>query len=136
MIKKFLFRKAQKSDDDIGRNTNKNTIDKKQIQGSVKKSNCPLANPYPAVHKGGINAVAMATPGMALLFSVRDAATIPAKPPKNAINTSKTVGDVLDNISDCASVNGDNLKYSAEVRMEITAAKTKFFNDLKSTLNH
>ena len=28
----------------------------------LAKSNFPIANPYPTVHKGGINAVAIATP--------------------------------------------------------------------------
>lgn len=33
-----------------------------------KKLRLPLAIPYPAVHKGGMRAVAMATPGMTFHF--------------------------------------------------------------------
>ncbi len=44
--------------------------------------------PKPAVQSGGIKAVAIATPGIAFPFSFVAPATIPAKPPKNAIRTS------------------------------------------------
>lgn len=48
----------------------------------------PVAKPKPAVHSGGINAVAMATPGIGLPFSTRVIAITPTKPPKKAISTS------------------------------------------------
>lgn len=55
----------------------------------MKYLNCRVANPNPAVHSGGISAVAMATPGMTVdVRSLRDWATIPARPPKKAISTS------------------------------------------------
>ena len=54
-----------------------------------------VAIPYPAVQRGGIKAVAMATPGITVeVLSLRDWATMPAKPPNKAINTSHMVGDV------------------------------------------
>lgn len=55
----------------------------------MKNLNCPVASPKPAVQSGGISAVAIATPGMTVeLRSLRDCATIPARPPKKAISTS------------------------------------------------
>ena len=50
--------------------------------------NWSVASPNPAVQSGGIKAVAIATPGMTVeVRSLRDWATIPAKPPNSAINT-------------------------------------------------
>lgn len=43
------------------------------------------AKPYPAVQRGGIRAVASATPGMGFSFSTRVIAMAPTKPPKKAI---------------------------------------------------
>ena len=51
------------------------------------------AIPYPTVHKGGIRAVAIATPGNTVrvpVLSLTEAAITPANPPKNAIAISKT----------------------------------------------
>ena len=42
----------------------------------------PKANPYPAVHKGGINAVAIATPGIGFPPSTLVMAITPTSPPK------------------------------------------------------
>ena len=47
-----------------------------------------LAIPNPAVHKGGIRAVAIATPGRMFPLSLEAMATIPAAPPNRAIRTS------------------------------------------------
>ena len=55
----------------------------------------PVARPYPAVHKGGISAVAIATPEKTVPFSFLHCSNIPAKPPNRAIMTSKIVGLVL-----------------------------------------
>ena len=63
-----------------------------------------VANPYPAVHRGGIKAVAMAIPAMVLVnsfFLLR--AIIKASPPVMAIKTSRTSGCVLAIISGVAS---------------------------------
>jgi len=69
-----------------------------------KKLKLPVAKPYPAVHKGGINAVAMATPATVFVCGEgRLIATINAKPPQIAINTSRTSGLVLAKISGVAS---------------------------------
>ncbi len=62
-------------------------------------SYCLVASPYPAVQRGGISAVAIATPGITLLGLLRVIPIIPAVPPTNAIITSHIVGLVLDNIS-------------------------------------
>ena len=58
----------------------------------AKKIKLPLAIPYPAVQSGGIKAVAIATPGIALPLIFLVTATIPAPPPKIATRTSKNVG--------------------------------------------
>ncbi len=63
-----------------------------------------VAKPYPAVHNGGIKAVAMAIPAMVLVISrCLLNATINANPPAIAINTSRTSGWVLAKISGVAS---------------------------------
>ena len=55
----------------------------------MKKRNCPVASPKPAVQRGGMRAVAMATPGMTVdVRSCRVCATMPARPPNRAISTS------------------------------------------------
>ena len=52
-------------------------------------SNLPFAIEYPQVHNGGINAVAIATPGITVfVLSIFVCPMIPASPPKNAISTS------------------------------------------------
>ena len=70
----------------------------------------PLARPKPAVQSGGINAVAIATPGMTLPLLFVELATMPAKPPKKAISTSYTVGCVRASSSLCASSRGVSRK--------------------------
>ena len=75
----------------------------------------PVANPNPAVHSGGINAVAIATPGITLPFSLVATATIPARPPTKAMNTSYMVGEVRANNSDCTSSSGVKAKYIVAV---------------------
>ena len=52
-----------------------------------KKLKLPVARPYPAVQRGGINAVAIATPGIGLPFSTRVTAITPTNPPKKVKNT-------------------------------------------------
>lgn len=64
----------------------------------------PIARPYPAVQSGGINAVAIATPGTTLVLILLDVANIPATPPKKATNRSKMLGCVRDNNSGTSSV--------------------------------
>ena len=59
----------------------------------------PFARANPVTQSGGMRAVAMATPGMALDLSFRDPEMMPAIPPKVAINTSSIVGFVLARIS-------------------------------------
>jgi len=69
-----------------------------------------VANPKPAVQSGGINAVAMATPGIAFVWSCLDMDTMPAMPPKRATNTSSNVGNVLACSSLVICPNGVNIK--------------------------
>ena len=79
------------------------------------------------MHKGGIKAVAIDTPGITLLFSFLVPATIPANPPNKAMNTSHIVGVVLANSSDFASWIGEMQKYKNETLILIIAATMKFF---------
>ena len=59
-------------------------------------SHLPFAIENPQVQSGGIKAVAIATPGITVfVLSSLVCPMIPAIPPKNAISTSKKVGDVL-----------------------------------------
>ena len=81
-----------------------------------KKSRLPPAIPYPAVQSGGINAVAMATPGITLLFSVLVLPIAPAMPPAKAIKTSHIVGLVRANNSSVVPVKGDIKKYTVAVK--------------------
>ena len=61
-----------------------------------KKCHLPVAKPKPAVHNGGINAVAIATPDIVVIaFERLLNAIIKAKPPAKAIITSRTSGAVL-----------------------------------------
>ena len=65
-----------------------------------KYSKLPTAKPYPAVHMGGISAVAMATPAMVFVISLRLLSDIiKAKPPAIAIKTSLKSGFVRASIS-------------------------------------
>ena len=82
----------------------------KEVKRTEEVLPSPLANPKPAVHNGGINAVAMATPGMTLLFSLREPARMPVKPPNKATNTSRNVGLVRANSSLPASSIGEMRK--------------------------
>ena len=85
-----------------------------------KKSALPPAIPYPAVQSGGINAVAMATPGITLFFSVLVLPIAPAIPPAKAIKTSHIVGLVLANNSSVVPVNGDIKKYTLAAKIAKT----------------
>src|SRR5512146_1542893 len=82
------------------------------------------ASPYPAVHIGGIRAVAIATPGNAAVSFDLELATMPAVPPKKAIRTSRRVGFILDSISCVVFPSGVTRKYTALAdRLKITAAE-------------
>ena len=75
----------------------------------------PTAKPKPTVHKGGIKAVAIATPnitGDIVPFLVL--ATINDNPPKKAINTSLISGSVLDNNSKILLSEGKMKKISMQ----------------------
>src|SRR5690606_6259987 len=92
-----------------------------------------LANPKPAVQRGGINAVAIATPKITLATVPRLALAITsAKPPKNAISTSRISGAVRANSSEDSSLSGKNLKNKKAVSILKTTITVKFFNDLLS----
>lgn len=65
-----------------------------------KNLKLPIANPYPAVHNGGISAVVIATPGIGLPFSTLVVAITPTSPPKKAIKISYILSEVLDKSSD------------------------------------
>ena len=54
----------------------------------LMKCQLRVAIPKPTVHRGGIRAVAMATPESTVPFSLREFSSIPATPPKVAISTS------------------------------------------------
>ena len=69
----------------------------------MKYCQFPLASPYPAVHSGGMSAVAIATPGITLSKVLRVCPIIPANPPNIAMNTSKIFGSVRANSSDVAA---------------------------------
>lgn len=77
---------------------------------------------HPAVHSGGIYAVAIATPGITYDLLRRVAAVLPASPPNRAISTSQMVGVVRASNSVCPWDNGVMAKYSAEVSMESPVA--------------
>ena len=67
----------------------------------------------------------MATPGITFPLLLVELATIPARPPKNAIKTSYTVGWVRANNSLCASLIGEIRKKSVEVITLNTVAVAK-----------
>src|SRR5574344_1265603 len=87
-----------------------------------QKNKCPVAIAYPAVHSGGIRAVAIATPGRTLPLPLVHIATMPAAPPQKAISTSYKVGDVRASNSDCTSSNGEIMKYTVAVTTLMTTA--------------
>ena len=73
----------------------------------INMSNLPLAIEYPQVHRGGISAVAIATPGTTVPnFSSLVCPMIPVNLPKKAMSTSKKLGDVLAINSDVGSLIG------------------------------
>lgn len=83
-----------------------------------------MAIPKPAVHNGGISAVAIATPGRTFPLPFVARATIPAAPPHKAMRTSYNVGEVRANNSDCASSRGVSKKYNVAVKtLMIVATK-------------
>ena len=59
--------------------------------------------------------MAIATPGITLLFSIRVLPMMPARPPKTAMSTSQMVGSVRASSSEEAVSIGDRVKYIAEV---------------------
>ena len=90
----------------------------------------PTAKPKPTVHKGGIKAVAIATPnitGDIVPFLVL--ATIKDNPPKKAINTSLISGSVLDNNSEDSSLRGKNEKNKYAVKTLKTTITEKLIID-------
>ena len=90
----------------------------------------PIASPYPAVHSGGIKAVAMATPAMVFVCLLRLLmAIIKAKPPAMAINTSRTSGDVLAKSSGVSFLNIGIKKNRNEVNKLNPTITPKFINE-------
>ena len=59
-----------------------------KYKAPAKNLKLKVASPNPAVHKGGISAVAIATPGIGFPFSTRVIEIIPTIPPMKAIKTS------------------------------------------------
>ena len=83
------------------------------------------------MHKGGIKAVAIATPKIAeLKFSFLVLAIINASPPKNAIKTSLISGLVLASSSDDSSLSGKTEKKINAVTTLITTITKKFVTEL------
>ena len=97
----------------------KNPFIKNKYNAPKKNFNWRVARPYPAVQSGGINAVAIATPGITLPFSFLVKPIIPAKPPQIAIKTSHIVGLILARSSEWAVDIGEIVKYRAEVTIHI-----------------
>ena len=84
----------------------------KRYPAPKSMSHLPFAIEYPQVHSGGISAVAIATPGITVFaLSSLVCPMIPAIPPKNAMSTSKNVGDVLASSSTVGSLTGERKKY-------------------------
>src|SRR5690606_6382969 len=80
-------------------------------------SQFPIAKPNPTVHRGGIKAVAIATPKITLAIVPFFALAITnAKPPKNAMSTSRISGAVRAKSSEDSSRKGKNLKNRSEER--------------------
>ena len=73
--------------------------------------------------------MAIATPGITFPLLFVELATIPARPPKKAINTSYTVGCVRASNSLWASLIGDIRKYKVDVITLKTVAVAKLRND-------
>ena len=78
----------------------KKLLMKKRYNAPTVYAVTPVAMPYPAVQRGGMRAVAIATPGMTFPPSLRVIPMMPASPPKTAIKTSQMVGDVRASSSD------------------------------------
>src|SRR5699024_4459592 len=86
--------------------------------------------PYPTVHKGGINAVAIATPKITLaIVPLFVLATINPKPPNMAIKTSNIVGYVRAISSGVSLVNGDSLRYRNAVQSLKEPITPRFIKD-------
>src|SRR3989338_9722953 len=66
-------------DTSIAANAIKTELIKKRYIAPKKYAQFPIEIPYPAVHKGGINAVAIATPGNTFPLFLLVNAMIPAK---------------------------------------------------------
>ena len=67
--------------------------------------------PKPAAHRGGMSAVATATPEMSVAGSwSRDIPRPPAKPPASAIARSQTVGVELSTSAAVVEAMGESLK--------------------------
>ena len=96
----------------------------------MKYIRLPFARPNPAVQRGGMSAVAMATPENTVPFSFLLSSNIPAKPPNRAISTSYMVGFVLAS----SSVGLDRLKgvmrkYRNEATRLISIITSMFLRD-------
>ena len=66
----------------------KTQLMRKRKDAPLKKLQFPFARPYPAVQRGGMRAVAIATPESTVPFSFLLISSMPARPPKRAISTS------------------------------------------------
>ena len=98
----------------------------------IKYVNSAFAMPYPAVQSGGISAVAIATPAIAVPLSFLHTSTIAARPPSNAMNTSYIVGFVLASSSvGSSNVRGVTIKNNVDAIMLTTVIIHKFLNDLR-----
>lgn len=93
----------------------------------------PCTNQYPATHKGGINAVAIATPGTTVRdFSFLLSAIAPTNHPAIAIPISQIAGEVLAMISFVAVWIGLIQKYIPDTMIARTKAVTRFLNHLRT----
>ena len=93
-----------------------------------------LAIPNPETQSGGIKAVAIATPGIALDLSFCEPEIIPAIPPNKATAASKNVGAVRWLISVVKSPKGVIKKYKVEVNKAIPIDTPKCLNEILSEL--
>ena len=85
--------------------------------------------PYPAVQRGGMRAVAMATPEITVPFSLRLSSKMPASPPNRAIITSYMVGFVLASSSvGLASFRGVTRKYTVAATTLMDIITSRFLN--------
>lgn len=89
LVYERLFLVFQETHHGVGRQGDEYRVDEKEVERPEEKPDLPVARPKPAVQRGGISAVAIATPGITVeVRSCRVCATIPARPPNNAISTS------------------------------------------------